>query len=174
MSRRPNPPRKRRTREHIIADLGVNHVERQVLLCGFTIERVVHDYGIDGLLFTYDQNGEVENDWIPLQIKSTDHPRYIQQGRSLAIRVERADLRSWLTSILPVILIVYDAGEDRAFWVYLQADYGPKLFSIGRGAGTTTIRIPTSQVLEPGAIRQIVGYRNQVIAQIEGKVEHHD
>ena len=38
-------PRKRRTREHVIADLAVNHVERQALLCGFTIERVVHDYG---------------------------------------------------------------------------------------------------------------------------------
>ena len=34
--------RKRRTREHIIADLSVNYVERQALLCGHTIERVVH------------------------------------------------------------------------------------------------------------------------------------
>jgi hypothetical protein len=158
----------------VIADLGVNHVERQSLLCGFTVERVVHDYGIDGLLFTYDRNGEIENDWVPLQIKATDHPRYVEQGSSLAIRVERADLRSWLTSILPVILIVYDAGEDRAFWVYLQAAYGRQLFSIGRGTGKTTIRVPTSQVLEAGAIRQIAGYRNDVIAQIEGKVEHHD
>jgi hypothetical protein len=28
-------PRKRRTREHVIADLAVNHVERHALLCGF-------------------------------------------------------------------------------------------------------------------------------------------
>ena len=30
-----------RTREHVIADLAVNHVERQVLLGGGTVERVV-------------------------------------------------------------------------------------------------------------------------------------
>jgi hypothetical protein len=31
--------RKRRTREHVIADLSVNHVERLVLRCGWTVER---------------------------------------------------------------------------------------------------------------------------------------
>jgi hypothetical protein len=40
-------PRKRRTREHVIADLSVNHVERQALLCGFSVERIRVDYGID-------------------------------------------------------------------------------------------------------------------------------
>jgi hypothetical protein len=39
-----NLPRKRRTREHIIADLSVNHVERQLLLCGFTCDELRRDY----------------------------------------------------------------------------------------------------------------------------------
>ena len=52
--------RKRRTREHVIADLSVNFVERQVLLCGHTVERVRADYGYDLLLSTYDPKGEVE------------------------------------------------------------------------------------------------------------------
>ena len=30
---------KRRTREHVIADLSVNHVERLVLRSGWTVER---------------------------------------------------------------------------------------------------------------------------------------
>jgi hypothetical protein len=45
--KKPPFQRKTRTREHVIADLAVNHVERQVLLCGFTLERIVHDYGLD-------------------------------------------------------------------------------------------------------------------------------
>ncbi len=52
--------RKRRTREHVIADLSVNYVERQVLLCGFTVERRWHDYGFDLFMNTYDPNGEIE------------------------------------------------------------------------------------------------------------------
>jgi hypothetical protein len=39
--------RKTRTREHVIADLSINHVERQLLLCGCSVERVYHDYGYD-------------------------------------------------------------------------------------------------------------------------------
>jgi hypothetical protein len=47
--------RKRRTKEHIIADLGVNHVERHVLLCGHKVERVRADYRFDLLLSTYNK-----------------------------------------------------------------------------------------------------------------------
>jgi hypothetical protein len=38
---------KRRTREHVLADLSANFVEKQALLCGYTGERVRLDYGID-------------------------------------------------------------------------------------------------------------------------------
>ncbi len=37
--------RKRRTREHVIADLCAHHVEGFVLRCGWTVERTRHDYG---------------------------------------------------------------------------------------------------------------------------------
>jgi len=37
--------RKRRMREHVIADLSVHHVEGLVLKCGFTVQRIVADYG---------------------------------------------------------------------------------------------------------------------------------
>ena len=56
-----NIQRKRRTREHVIADLSVNHVERVVLRCGWTVERTRHDYGLDLYLETYNIDGEVEN-----------------------------------------------------------------------------------------------------------------
>ncbi len=35
------PDRKRRTREHVIADLSVNHVERFILQCGWTARDAV-------------------------------------------------------------------------------------------------------------------------------------
>ena len=64
--------RKRRTREHVIADLSVNYLERLVLRCGWTVERSRHDYGIDLYMHTYNANGEVENGWIRFQVKATD------------------------------------------------------------------------------------------------------
>jgi hypothetical protein len=64
---------KKRTREHIIADLSSNFVERQVLLCGFTAERVYFDYGIDLTIRTYNQDGEVEDGFIFVQLKATEN-----------------------------------------------------------------------------------------------------
>jgi hypothetical protein len=50
--RRSATERKRRTREHVLADLCANYVEKQGLLCGFAIERVRLDYGIDLMVQT--------------------------------------------------------------------------------------------------------------------------
>src|SRR5439155_4082722 len=105
--------RKRRTREHVIADLSANYVEKQALLCGFSVERVRHDYGLDLILFTYDPQGEVESGEIFLQLKATDRVQLVAKGKFIAYRLERTDLHSWLSQFLPVILVVYDASADR-------------------------------------------------------------
>jgi len=101
------PPKKQRSREHVIADLSVNFVERQALLCGFSVERIVHDYGIDLVLSTYTKNGEPQPGEILLQVKATDHLRVVREGRFVSCRIERAHLRLWLAETFPVILVVY-------------------------------------------------------------------
>jgi len=101
--------RKRRTREHVIADLSMNSVERQVLLCGHTTERVFHDYGYDLLLTTYDGNGEPESGEVHLQIKATDALSVLRNGQTISWRLGRSDLARWLHDPAPVILLVYDA-----------------------------------------------------------------
>ena len=65
--------RKQRTRQHIIEDLGINHVERQILYAGYTFYRYAHnDYGYDGSYTTFNENGEIETMNFNLQLKSTD------------------------------------------------------------------------------------------------------
>jgi hypothetical protein len=82
------PPRgtrgKRRTRAHVLADLSVNYVERQALLCGFSVERVVHDYGIDLLLSTYSRGGVIQNGYVALQLKATDSPQRVANGSAMS------------------------------------------------------------------------------------------
>ena len=68
----PSNNRKCRTRAHIIADLSVNHVEKRVLQCGWIVQRFNPDYGLDLMMTTFDQRGEIENGDVRLQIKATD------------------------------------------------------------------------------------------------------
>ena len=75
---------KRRTREHVIADLSVNHVERQILLGGHTIECTRHDYGYDLLMTTYNVNGEPESGEVRLQLKATDALPIVKGGETVS------------------------------------------------------------------------------------------
>lgn len=173
MPKRKPIPRKRRTREHIIADLSVNHVERHVLLCGYTVERHRHDYGVDLLLSTYDQNGEVENGEVRLQLKATDHLKVTADGETIVFRVQRSDLGAWINEPMPVIFVVYDAAADAAYWLYVQVYFGKQPgFDPTRGTRTVTLRIPRSDRLNQSAVRQIARYKDSVLAQQKGLVHH--
>ena len=70
--------RKRRTRQHIIEDLGFNHVERHILLAGYILRRFSqNDYGYDGMIDTFNEEGEAQSLSFMFQLKSTDN---IQQS----------------------------------------------------------------------------------------------
>ena len=86
------PRGKRRTREHVIADLSVNFVERQALLCGYVVERIIHDYGIDLEMITFNKAGEMEAGKILLQLKATDGLKVHPGQASFPFPIDRADL----------------------------------------------------------------------------------
>ncbi|HZP83353.1 MAG TPA: DUF4365 domain-containing protein [Chthonomonadaceae bacterium] len=165
--------RKRRTRSHIIADLSVNHVERFVLRCGYTVERVQHDYGIDLLLYTYNAHGELENDVVNIQVKATDHLPLLQDGQTIPLLVERADLEHWLQETMPVILIVYDAQADIAYWLYVQA-YFEALpdFRLAEVGETVTVHLKRAQIVNEDTVRTFASYKDNVLRQIRGVVRH--
>ena len=145
-----------------------------MLLCGHTVEQWLRDYGIDLVLVTFNANGEVEVGELQLQLKATDHLKLVSSGTMIAQRLERSDVVFWVKKPLPVILVVYDAAADVAYWLYVQAYFAGRARAKLRGASATmTVHIPRSNVLDQAAIRQFVRFRDQVLAQIGGRVQHH-
>jgi Domain of unknown function (DUF4365) len=167
--------KKKRPRQHVIADLSINHVERYVLLCGFSVERIEHDYGIDLVIFTYDVNGEIENGQIYVQLKATDALRRIGDGSSIAFSLQRSDLELWLQEPMPWILVVYDAQANLAYWLYIQAYFERQFgFNLTQGGETVTVYLPTGNILSQEAIRQFARYKENVLTQVQGVIRHYD
>jgi hypothetical protein len=170
-----SPSRKRRTREHIIADLSVNHVERQALLCCYVVERRKHDYGIDLELFTFNKNGEIEQGKVLLQLKATDRLRLRADQPAVSFRIDRRDLVLWLAEPAPVILIVYDARASVAYWLYVQSYFRERqdfnLFTAGK---TVTVSVPTTNVVNPAAMRKFARFRTRILDQTRGVVIHYE
>jgi hypothetical protein len=116
-------PSKRRTREHVIADQSVNYVEWFIYDAGFTAERFRHDYGYDLSMTTYDSSGYVEPDRVLFQIKASDRLAQVIGNRHFAVQLDVADLNSWLEEPMPVFLILYDAANHAAYWLYVQRHF---------------------------------------------------
>lgn len=145
--------KKKRTRQHIIADLSVNHVERYVLLCGYSAERVEHDYGFDLVISTYDRNGEIENGYIYAQLKATDSLKILADGETISFTLSRSDLELWLGEPMPSMLILYDARQDIAYWLYLQAYFEAMVnFDLSRVGATVTVNLSKKNTVNSEAI----------------------
>jgi hypothetical protein len=166
--------RKRRMREHVIADLSVNHVERFILRCGWVARRMNPDYGIDLYIETYNHQGEIENEGVWFQLKATDNLVIRSNLHAIAIRMEWRDLLFWLNERMPGILVIYDALQDCACWLHLQET----LLGIKRKSGRrlthtvpSTSHSPISSMRRrfwglassamPSWPREIEGYENQ-------------
>ena len=168
-------PRKKRPREHIIADLSVNYVERYVFLCGYSVERIEYDYGYDLLIFSYDAQGEIENGQIYIQLKATDSLITLADQKTISFTLTRSDLELWLFEPMPCILIIYDAQTSQAYWLYLQA-YFENLegFDFLKIRESITVRLPKDNMLNQQAIKKFAKFKKNVLNQLQGVIRHND
>jgi hypothetical protein len=163
-------PGKRRTREHVLADLSVNYVERQVLLCGCAVQRIYSDYGYDLMMTTFNAAGEIEGGNVFFQVKATDALPLLADARAISWVLDRRDLRLWLNEAYPVILVIYDGQRDRAYWLHVQDHFAdqptPDLFLAGQ---TINVRVPVSRRLDRRSVQQMVQRKNAIQQMIQGK-----
>ena len=134
--------RKRRPREHVIAEMGVNFLERQVLRRGHQLRHVPEpEYGTDALMLHFSpESREIENGQVEFQVKSTDRLNFSDNGQTVACTVEFAHVHYWYWEIAhPFILVLYDAKKHRTFWIDIQ-DYVESHAIDDRE--TLTVRIP--------------------------------
>src|ERR1043165_7870164 len=98
-------PRKQRTREHIIADLSVHHVEGFILEEGHTAQRLGSDYGYDLIAWTFDERGYAEPGAIYFQLKAMETLQ--EHGRDYVYDLDIRDYHLWLREKSPVILVLF-------------------------------------------------------------------
>jgi hypothetical protein len=164
--------RKKRTREHIIADLSTNYVEYLILVNGFSVERVEKDYGYDLIMFTYDDHGEIENGQIYLQLKATDNVHLVNH-QYVASPVSTKALNLWRNELLPVFFILYDAVPKMAYWLYIQAYFEKHPNQYDLKQKYFTLQIPIANLFTEDTIRKFREYKITLLTQLSGKAQYH-
>lgn len=159
--------RKRRTRQHVIADLSINHVERHALLAACAVDRTQADYGIDLYIYTYDANGEIENGHISVQVKATDRVHLLADGKTIAFRLKRGDIDRWLGELLPVLLVLYDATQEIAYWIEVQSYFAQRSVAIVGGRSTTvTVHLPLVNRIDAKTFRQFAIQKSRLLRRV--------
>jgi hypothetical protein len=154
MARKVVGPRKQRTREHVIADLSVHHVEGFILDEGHTAQRLDSDYGYDLILFTYDERGYIEPDSVYFQLKAAESLAAV--GSAYVFDLDIRDYNLWMLEKMPVILILFDATRRRAYWLHVQGYFREDMARRPRkGAKTVRVRVPEGRVVNRRAIALI-------------------
>ena len=155
--------RKRRTRAHVIEALGFNHVERQILLANYTVERVRYDYGYDGYFQTFNDIGEIEYGNIFMQLKSTDTLKLSKHEQSVVIfDLSIRDLELWLLGSGMMVLIVYDAQLEQAFFVDLKDYFEQNREALKNARKFVRVYIPTKNVFNPTSVKKLRKIKNSI------------
>jgi hypothetical protein len=154
--------KKRRTRQHIIADLSANCFERHALLCGYSVERIMKDYGVDLAVYTYDERGEFEPGNVQVQLKATDKLNILRDGVTVAVEVERSHVEAWLDEIYPCVLVLYSAKSDEAYWINVQQYFSQPRYGAQGFSQKITVRIPMTNVLCIRAVQEMRETKNGV------------
>jgi hypothetical protein len=147
--------RKQRTRQHQIEDLGFNYVERQILYAGFTVERIKHDYGHDGFFATFNEFGEVEPHLVRFQLKSTDSIQFSEKRKSFTFDLSKRDLELWLLDTYKMLIILYDAQKEVAYFEDLQVYFNNNNLNFGKGRKFVRITIPMANAWTSQAVQNI-------------------
>ena len=153
--------RKRRTREHVIGDLGYNFTERQVLLAGYIMTVVNKDYGYDGIVQTFDGNGEIENRFIFVQVKSTETIFYSNKNKGFSVKLEKKDLENWLDNIyFPVLVVLYDHVKTMAYYICVQEYFFEHQIERTEIKNKFSIFIPSENIFKSEVMMK---YRTKII-----------
>ena len=141
--------RKQRTREHVIEALGFNHVERHILYAGYTVMRYSqgNDYGYDGLVQTYNEQGIVDFFRFHFQLKSTDNIQFLKSKNAFVFDLSVRDLELWLYDSIQMMLILYDARDEIAYFVDLQTYFNENDVKIGKNRKFVRVSIPMGSIV---------------------------
>ena len=72
-------------------------------------------------LTTFSETGEIENFYLVFQLKSTDFIQLSIINESFVFDLSKRDLELWLYNPTPVLLILFDAQKEIAYYIDLQA-----------------------------------------------------
>jgi hypothetical protein len=149
--------------------MGWIHVLKAYIDKEHTADRESEDYGYDLIAKTFDENGYREDGDIRLQIKATDRLDKMRHKDFISHKIEVNHYNLWIKARMPVFLILYDAQEKKAYWLYVQNYFAEDPLRRPReGVKTVTVRIPAENEFTEATVDYMRARKAAILAQPGG------
>jgi hypothetical protein len=172
VTRKNSGSRPKRPREHVLASQSQNYVEKFFIDKGHTATSLLQDYGTDLLVETFDKNGYPENGFVRLQLKARRSLRYSKDGRFISFDIEAKHYRLWTGETYPVFLVLYDAQNGAAYYLYIQEYFAGNIKKPKKNAKQITVRVPIENKFTAKTVDYMQERKASVQRQIKGKIKH--
>jgi len=122
---------------------------------------------------TFDKDGYAENGDIRLQLKARSRFTYSKDGSYIQFQVEAKHYHLWMNEPYPVFLVLYDAPNSVAYYLYMQ-----EYFTTGTpkkprpNAKEMTVRVPVANKFTQYTVDYMQERKAAVLQQIRGKIKH--
>ena len=107
------------------------------------------------MINTFDEIGQANNLIFMVQLKSTDFIELSPQKGGFIVDLSKRDLELWLKSRLPVLLILYDAQAEIAYFVDLQAYFNENRLLLENIRKFVRIFLPPTAVFDKKAVKEL-------------------
>lgn len=131
------------------------------------MERFVQDYGYDAAIYTYNQQGELENGAIFVQLKATEHLKHSKKHKAVEFSLSKRDLEVWLDNPLPVVLMLYHVSDDVAYYLELQHYFTERQILLQDIVKFTQVFISPQNVLTPTIVKALGDAKNDIFNQFK-------
>lgn len=119
------------------------------------------------------QKASLENGIIYIQLKATDRIKYRRDKLSISFTISKKDINTWYLEPFPVILVLYDAQGDVAYWLYIQ-QYLVNLsdFDLNEINNNFSVSIPITNVVNVQVFKLLREYKLNILKQLVRIVSH--
>ncbi len=98
--------------------------------------------------------GEVGNRFMDIQVKATEKLHKLKGSGEFVFDFSKNDIENWLNSQLLVLLVIYEAGTDTAYFIDVAAYFRVNRNVLGRANKYVRLYFTSANVFDQWALNQ--------------------
>ena len=98
---------------------------------------------------------------ILIQLKSSDQPKLSKDQQAIEYSLSKRDLELWLLEREMMLLVFYDAENEKAYFVILQEYFKENKLSLQQVKKYIQISIDLANELTPESVKEIRAIKNK-------------